>query len=219
MLGGIQIFLVNPVIYSAEVYETEEAFTLALSDQYDHEHSHRQWAPEHGLERKQFTLVSSIFAGIGFAAVMLAIMNQIQLSLNRSFNWLKGVLWGLAGFLSVFVAPAIGVPPEIPGMQTALIEHRQICWVLTVFSVAIGLALIAFTPLKLKAVGLLFLALPYLFIVPKFEGALFQHEDPAVVKALQLIHIQFVTYSGIANLIFWVAMGVACALTLKRQQV
>lgn len=197
LFSVVQVFSVNPIIFAAEAYEVARE------------------AQDDG-QRTMFTFFSNMLAGIGFAAVILALMSQIQLSLSISTNWIKGVLWGLAGFLTVFVAPGIGLPPEIPGIQAAAVEHRQIWWALTVCSAAAGLGVIAFAPLKLKLVGFIFLVIPYLFGAPHIDGPQFLNPDPLAVEALQQLHQQFIIASGFANLIFWLALGVACSVVLNR---
>jgi predicted cobalt transporter CbtA len=67
-----------------------------------------------------------------------------------------------------------------------------------------------------KALGLLFLALPYIVGAPHTPGAMFQHPDPAAVEALVDLHQQFVLISGITNLVFWLLLGLACHLAFNR---
>ena len=50
----------------------------------------------------------------------------------------------VAGFLAVHLAPAMGLPPELPGTIGAELAGRQAWWALCVGSTALGLALIAF---------------------------------------------------------------------------
>jgi len=209
LLTAIQLFSVNPIIFAAEAYELEET--------HDHgEHDHEAWAPREGLERTLSTTVANISASIGFAAILLALMSQVQIRNMQPINILKGSLWGLAGFVTIFVVPGIGLPPEIPGIQAAAVEHRQLWWIFAVICAGIGLAIIAFAAMKLKAIGLLFLALPYLVGAPHIEGPEFAHPDPTAVSALEQLHEQFILVSGITNLLFWLALGISCSWVLNR---
>ena len=214
LLTVIQVISVNPIIFAAEAFEIEEA--------HDHgEHDHEAWAPEDGSERTLSTTIANISAGIGFAAILLALMSQVQMiraeaNKLQPINMLKGCLWGLAGYVAVFVVPGIGLPPEIPGIQAAAVEHRQVWWTLAVICAAIGLAVIAFAAMKFKAIGLIFLAAPYLVGAPHYKGPEFVHPDPAAVSALEQLHQQFIVASGITNLLFWIALGVGCAWALNR---
>ena len=214
LLTAIQLISVNPIIFAAEAYELEEA--------HDHgEHDHEAWSPQDGGERTLATTIANISAGIGFAAILLALMSQVQISQIqannlRPINLVKGCLWGLAGYFAVFVAPGIGLPPEIPGIQAAAVEHRQFWWLLAVVCSGAGLAVIAFAVMKFKAIGLILLALPYVVGAPHVEGPEFTHPDPAAVNALEQLHEQFIVASGITNLLFWLALGIGCAWVLNR---
>jgi cobalt transporter subunit CbtA len=148
--------------------------------------------------------------------MVLALMCQFCLARKGNISWSQGSLWGLAGFTALFLAPAIGLPPEIPGMLAAAVEHRQIWWALCALSVAIGLGIFAFTPVRVKALGLLFLAIPYLVGAPQGDAPMFRHPDPSVVHALVDLHQQFVFISAISNLIFWLALGLACRFAFNR---
>ena len=181
-----------------------------------HEHDPEAWGPEDGAERTFYTVLSNVFAGIGFSAVILALMSQLQLQGITQINVMKGLAWGIAGFAAFFVAPGLGLPPEIPGTQAAAIENRQLWWVLAVICAGVGIAILAFAPVKLKLLGVLSIALPYLIGAPHITGPEFTHPDPAAVTALIELHHQFIVASGVANLVFWAALGVACAWVLNR---
>jgi len=181
-----------------------------------HEHDPEAWGPEDGAERTFYTVLSNVFAGIGFSAVILALMSQLQLQGITQINVMKGLAWGIAGFAAFFVAPGLGLPPEIPGTQAAAIENRQLWWVLAVICAGVGIAILAFAPVKLKLLGVLSIALPYLIGAPHITGPEFTHPDPAAVTALIELHHQFIVASGAANLVFWAALGVACAWVLNR---
>ena len=51
----------------------------------------------------------------------------------------NGVLWGLAGFVAFQLAPAFGLPPELPGMPAADLVARQIWWWATALATGAGL--------------------------------------------------------------------------------
>ncbi len=181
-----------------------------------HSHDAQAWEPADGLERTFYTYLSNILAAIGFAAVMLALMTQVQLQGQAKLSAARGLLWGLAGFAAFFVAPGIGLPPEIPGIETTAIESRQSWWLLAVLSVAAGLAIIAFAPSLFKLAGIASLALPYIVGAPHPAGPAFTHPDPAAVAALSELHGQFIIASGVSNLIFWLALGSASSWLLNR---
>jgi len=70
--------------------------------------------------------------------------------------------WGLAGYLTFFVAPALGLPPEIPSMEAAAIGGRQSWWVLAVVGTAAGIASLLFLTGFAKLLAIVFLAAPWL---------------------------------------------------------
>ena len=216
LLSCLQVVSLNPIISTAETYEAE----AGASEVHDHsDHSHGQdaaWMPGEGLERIAYSLLANISASIGFAAIVLALMCLVGLQGNRNMSWAKGSLWGLSGFAVLFVAPAIGLPPEIPGMLTAAVEYRQTWWALTVLSVAIGLGIAVFTPGWIKALGIVFLSIPYLIGAPRSADPVFLHPDPAVVSAQVELHQQFIFASGATNLVFWLLLGLACRYAFNR---
>ena len=220
LLTSLQIASLNPIIFAAESYQLDAAETTTGSGNghsgRSHEDDDEAWVPAHGLERTAYTLLANILASTGFAAMVLALMCQFCLARKGNISWSQGSLWGLAGFTALFVAPAIGLPPEIPGMVAAAVEDRQIWWALCALSVAIGLGILAFTPIRVKVLGLLFLAIPYIVGAPQIKAPMFRHPDPAVVRALVELHQQFVVVSAISNLIFWLVLGLSCRFAFNR---
>ena len=218
LLSLMQIVSVNPIIFQAETYEISEAGTSVAEghETHDHDHDSGGWAPEDGAERNVYTALANISAGIGYGAILLALMSQFWLPKQRLISPQHSLLWGIAGFAAFYLAPAIGLPPEIPGIQAAAVEHRQIWWVLTVVCAGIGLGIVAWAQPKLKAVGLVFLAIPYAVGAPSHPGPEFEHPDPAAVEALIELHHRFIITSGIVNLLFWIALGLACGTAFNR---
>ena len=215
LLSLMQILGVDPIIFQAETYETTEA-AIAPAGHENHDHEHAAWSPDNGLERTIYTLLANMSIGIGFAAVLLALMSQFWLPKQRMISPLHGLAWGLAGFVAIYLAPGIGLPPEIPGVEAAPVEYRQAWWLLTVISVGIGLGILALSPPRLKAIGLVFLVLPYLVGAPQQDGPAFTHPDPSAVAALVELHHRFIIISGIVNLLFWMALGLACGFAFNR---
>ncbi len=220
LLTLLQIVAVNPIIFAAEAYEEKAAPEVAHSHSHDHSHAHSHdaeaWAPADGFERGGYSFVANVLAAIGFAALLLAIMSQLQLQRLTQLSLLRGLLWGLAGFGVFFLMPALGLPPEIPGVEAAAIEHRQIWWLLAVVTGIAGLALLAFAPVKYKLIGPLLLALPFIIGAPHAGGPEFSHADPQAVAALMALHQEFIVASGLSNLLFWLALGPASVWCLQR---
>ena len=82
----------------------------------------------------------------------------------------QGILWGLAGFVALHLAPAIGLPPELPGTIAAEVELRQVWWLATVACTLLGLGLIAFGKNAVMiALGVIALALPHIMGAPHLD--------------------------------------------------
>ena len=221
LLSVMQVLAVNPIIFAAEVFEHANAVESSIDQELivaadDHHHSHDGWAPEDGTQRLFFSFIANVMAGIGFALMVLALMSQLQLQGIVRMSLPKGLTWGVAGFLGFFLAPGIGMPPEIPGAVAAPIVSRQLWWILAVAGVSVGLLLLAYAPVKWKAAGLLSVALPYLVSIPHSDAPMFSNPDPAVVNSLTDLQQQFFIASGLSNFVFWLAIGAISAWILNR---
>jgi len=75
----------------------------------------------------------------------------------------RGLLWGLAGYATFMLAPALGVPPLPPGLSLAGdLAARQLWWAGTVLATAAGLGLAVFAGAPwLRALGVALLVLPH----------------------------------------------------------
>jgi cobalt transporter subunit CbtA len=158
-------------------------------------------------ERTLYTLLASVLTGITFSLLLSAAM-----TFYGKGNARLGLLWGLAGYLAFFVAPSLGLVPELPGTEAAAIEHRQLWWVSTVIATIAGLALLVFAKSwVLKGVGLLLLAIPHIVgaPMPAHHGGLAPEE----------LSRAFMWMTAIANFIFWVALGVLTGFLLNRFKV
>ena len=224
LFSVVQFIGVSPIIIAAEQYEVEAEPVPTQSHHHGeaanaghhHHHDAEAWSPGDGLERSLFTLLSNVLAGIGFAAIVLSVMCMLQLKGWAKFSPAKGLALGLAGFVAFFAMPGIGLPPEIPGIEAAPLDNRQSWWVLTVLTSAVGIGVLAFAKKAYKLFGLLLMALPFILGAPHSSGPEFAHPDERVVAILIDLHQQFIVASGVANLVFWLALGSLCAWGLNR---
>lgn len=218
----IQALGVTPILLAAEQYEVVEDPQQAAADHgHDHgdgDHHHHDetaWAPADGTERLFYTAVSNICVGIGFAAILLVLMTRLHERGRLRLAPGPGLAVGALCYLAVFVAPSLGLPPEIPGASAAALESRQLWWVSTVVLAAVGLGQLTLARGWTRLLGLPLLVLPYAW-VPAHEGPLFTHPDPEAVSALSALHLEFIWAAGFSNLAFWLLAGLLCALVLKR---
>jgi len=124
------------------------------------------WSPKDGFERTAFTLLANIITGIGFALILVACFAFA----GRTVAGRDGVLWGLAGFGAISLAPALGLPPEVPGSLAAELAARQTWWFFCVAASAAGLWMMVFRKGAVWVVGgIALLALPHLVGAPQPE--------------------------------------------------
>ena len=210
LLTLLQSLWVTPLILEAETYESAEpvAEHSHTADAATHEHHHDDdaWAPENGAQRTLFTGLSNLVVAVGFALMLAGLY-----SLRAPGHTWQGLLWGLAGFATFNLAPAIGLPPELPGTAAADLLLRQYWWVGTAASTAAGLALLAFGgQWWLRLLGLLLLPLPHLVGAPQPEV----HESLAPEALSQ----HFIVTSLLVNALFWTALGLISAWLFNRTQ-
>ncbi len=212
VLALAQQVAVTPTILAAEAFEISEAVPDSHGHSHGaHSHDAEAWAPEDGAERIFYTTVANILTGIGFALLILSAM-----AYSGKGNLKNGVLWGLAGYISFFVAPAMGLHPEIPGMEAANLQGRQGWWLLTVLSTAAGLALIVFGQASLKVAGLVLLMIPHVLGAPLPEVHGFAHPDAQAVASLEKLAHSFLQSTAITNGIFWLVLGVSSGYLINK---
>ncbi|MBX6323485.1 MAG: CbtA family protein [Rhodospirillaceae bacterium] len=205
LIGGLvataaQIVRVVPLIYSAEGYE--QAAHAAVG--HAHDDADEGWAPAEGVERLGLTAVANVLTGVGFALLLSA-----AFALRGRAGWRSGLLWGAAGFLTFTLAPAIGLPPELPGAAAAPLAERQLWWWLTVAATGGGLALVLLDRRAWAvALGLVLIVLPHVVGVPRSAtpgGA-----------APPWMERQFVAAALATSLLFWLVLGAAAGFLYGR---
>lgn len=198
-VSGAQMLKVVPLIYTAETYENA-APQPHSHDQSAASHDHHtvaeSWAPEDGIERVAFTTLANLVTGAGFALLLAAGMTMR----GRSTDWRHGLIWGASGFLAFSFLPALGLPPELPGMAAGDLTGRQIWWLMTALSSMGGIAMIAFGknwPFRFLGAAML--------CIPHFVGAPHPHEFSNGVPAE--LAAQFVATSLVTAGLFWLVLG------------
>ncbi|MCJ8338903.1 MAG: CbtA family protein [Pseudomonadales bacterium] len=215
--GLFQQLQVNPLIYAAEVYEVAEPAAATASDGHSHDHG-EAWGPEDGMPRMAFTLGSNITIAFALALIMISLMAlHNQKSLKPKLNALSGAAWGIVAMFCFFVAPAmLGLHPEVPGTNAAELESRQIWWLFCALASALGIAVVYYGSVLLKAVGGLIVAAPHLIGAPLPTEHGFANTDPVAVQALTELTSQFYMMTAIGMLILFIIMGVLSGLSLKK---
>lgn len=213
---AVHMFGTRPLILEAEAYENAgapaelvaaaEATTHTLeAGTAEHEHDAEAWAPADGWERNLYTLGSDVVAGVGFAFLLTAAI----VFFGKGADWRRGLLWGLAGFASFSLAPALGLPPELPGTKAAFLSDRQLWWIGTAIATAGGLFAAAWLRnVYGYALAVVLIALPHVIGAP-------QPEHPGGLAPEELEH-KFVLVAIATSLVFWLVLGVLTGAFFKR---
>ena len=211
-ISAVQVLGTSSLILKAEVYEQAgEAAVPAHSHDgkaaaHEHEHDAAAWEPSDGMERTLFTIAANVLTAIGYALVLAGL---IALR-GQPITWRDGLLWGMAGFACVMLAPMLGLPPELPGTPVAPLAERQIWWIGTVAATAAGLGLIAFRREPWAAI----LAI-LLIVAPHLVGAPAAPEGEHALAPEALEH-QFVVAAVLTSLVFWTLLGSLSGVFLRK---
>jgi cobalt transporter subunit CbtA len=216
----VQSVWVTPLILQGEVYEDAaeaaphshvgheagehggEAHEEAASG---HHHDENEWKPEDGWQRTLFTFGANLVMGVGYAFVLVA----LYLLWREPRNVLTGALYGVAGFLVFFGAPALGLPPELPGTAAAELSIRQEWWAMTAVATAVGLFLVfSQSRWSMRILGIAIVIAPHFVPAPQ----------PAVEASLAPAELQshFRVATTVCNAVFWLALGVASGVAFRK---
>jgi cobalt transporter subunit CbtA len=200
--SALQVTRLTPLILAAETYETTAPAEHSHGG-VAHTHTAPEWKPGEGGERLAFTVLFNLLAGFGFALLLNAGLT-LRRARGDGLDIGTGVAWGLAGFASFALAPALGLPPELPGMPAAELLDRQIWWVGTAGATAAGIALLAAATggahRGLKAVlGAVLIVAPHIVGAPEAAA-----EASAVPASLA---VRFAVSSLATAALFWVVLG------------
>lgn len=218
----LQLWLVQPILLEAELYESGAASLAAAPEpSAAHDHAHATTAHSHGGEAEAFRIggfapvrdgLSLLFSVVIYTGYAFFVVAAMAMASDRgvAVTARRGMLWGLAGYVAFQLAPAVGLPPEVPGSIAAELAARQIWWVGTALSTALGLGLIAFgRDWTAWGVALALLAGPHLVGAPEAVG--FGGVVPAELASAFAARALGV---GMAS---WVVLGLACGHFWQRE--
>lgn len=211
LTAALQQVTTTPIIIEAERYESS-----ATGDGRDGSappdghveaahHDTGAWVPQDGAERTLYTSLATIVTGVGFA---LALLGAMALT-NRRINGPTGLAFGLAGFAALALAPALGLPPELPGSAAADLGARQVWWALTGVATIAGLAGFLLTDnVLLRIGGAVLIALPHIVGAP--QPAAFASTAPAELAG------HFAAASLAVTAVFWAVLGFLSGTVYER---
>jgi cobalt transporter subunit CbtA len=227
LIAALQHVTLVPLILKAETYENAAAphkhallpapdirKTVAdaasmlprfIRSAQAHEQTAAAAPSENTSWRAVFTWLATTLTSVGFA---LLLAGAFAVS-GRMIDAREGLLWGLGGFVAFALAPAFGLPPELPGAVAADLVARQLWWVATVAATAAGLGLLIFV----RA----FWAIPVavgLIAAPHIVGAPHPADGAGVVPP-ELAAV-FVARSLGVNAVFWALLGLSTGALYAR---
>jgi cobalt transporter subunit CbtA len=221
LLAGLLVALLQqvattPLILKAETYETAAASSGAASapasGQPAHAHGHDQttprraqehehgegWKPKEGLERFGFTALATVATAVAVSFLLLAAMLVAGVPIDRR----RALVWSVAGFIAVGLAPAAGLTPELPGSAAGDLAGRQVWWVGTAVATAFALWLIMHVDRPAYLAGALaLLALPHIIGAP--QPPVLESRVPAELVA------RFAALSLVVQGVLWASAGAA----------
>jgi cobalt transporter subunit CbtA len=148
--------------------------------------------------RAVLTTLATMLTSVGFALLLSGIFAVS----GREVDAREGLLWGLAGFAVFQLAPAFGLPPELPGSVAADVVTRQVWWVGTVVATATALGLAVFVPARWAYP----LAIA-LFAAPHIIGA--PHPGDGAGLVPPELAASFAARSLGINAVFWALLGLS----------
>ena len=193
LAGGLvaatyQALVVTPLILAAEVFEQAGNVAGGID-----------------LGRHLQTSLATIVLAVGGALILLGLM---MLDGGR-ITARRALPWGAGAFVAVALAPAVGLPPELPGMPAADLVERQIWWLATVLATAFGLWTIFRRGGPASIVlGVLVIVLPHVVGAPQPVN-----HDSVVPAGLAA---QFVTSSLAGSLILWIVVSCVAGTMFDR---
>lgn len=132
----LQLAFVQPVLLQAELFESGTlVFTPGIA-----------WpeAPfKLDLQRDGLSMLFTMLIYSGYGLILVALMSLAE-ERHPPVTARAGLLWGVAGYVTVHLAPGISLAPEVPGVSAPDVSDRQIWWFATVIASGVALWLIAF---------------------------------------------------------------------------
>lgn len=139
------------------------------ADGLAHAHEGHTGATPSDFSRNALTV---LFSGLVYVAYAMILVAGFALAdhFGKRITAREGLLWGIAGFATFQLMPAMGLAPELPGTIAAELHLRQIWWWGTVVATAGGLALIGYgkSPVAI-VIAIALLGAPHIIGAPQSE--------------------------------------------------
>jgi cobalt transporter subunit CbtA len=164
----LQLTFVVPLLLQGEAFESGLQIHFSATGSPQSEVTHPDiWAE---MSRNTGTLAMNLVTYTGFALLMVAGFALAERSGAARIDARRGAIWGLGAFVAVQLAPAFGLPPELPGTIGAEVGPRQIWWLGCVAATLAGLAAFAYgRGAVVMGAGVLLIAAPHLIGAPTID--------------------------------------------------
>ena len=164
----LQFVFVIPALLEGELFETGARIHFGANGSPESDRG----SPGLGTEwaRHAMTVGFNVVTYVGFGFLLLAAMAFAELRGLTTITPKQGIIWGLAGFIAIQLAPAIGLPPELPGTPAAEIGPRQMWWLGTLVASGLGLWIIAFGRGYIALGGVVLLLIPHIIGAPHLDA-------------------------------------------------
>lgn len=191
----LQLGFVQPVLLHAELYESGQLVHFGSNSVISAHQDVR------GLEplRDGLSIAFTMAVYCGYALILVAAM-ALATERGAIVSARNGIIWGIAGFIAVHLAPGFTLAPEVPGVAAADVYERQIWWFATVAAAAIAMWLIAFGKnWPARGIAIALLLVPHIIGAP--EPDIFTGPVPTEIGAL------FASRALGVGLAAWVLVG------------
>ena len=195
MAALLQLVFVQPVLLHAELYESGQLVHFGAEKAVS---AHQDVG---GLDpvRDGLSVLFTMMIYTGYALLLVAVMSVAE-SRNAEITARTGIVWGLAGFFVVHLAPGFTLAPEVPGVAAADVYARQVWWFATVATAAVAVWLVAFGSGWIAwGVAVALLLAPHLIGAPEPEA--FSGPVPTEIGAL------FASRAFGVGMAAWVLLG------------
>jgi len=174
----LQLYFVQPVLLHAELYEGGDLVHFGAESQVPAV----QDVGGIDLIRDGLSIIFTMLIYTGYGLILTALMS-LAADRGAEINARTGIVWGLAGFIAVHLAPGFTLAPEVPGVAAADVYERQIWWFATVVAAAVAMWLIAFgRSWAYWGVAVILLVAPHVIGAP--EPEIFTGPVPTEIGAL-----------------------------------
>mgnify|MGYP001423965872 FL=1 len=160
----LQLIYVQPILLHAELYETG---SLTHFGENNSQGAHYNSAFD--FQRNGLSILFSALIYTGYALILVSLIAYAS-SLNLKIDNVRSILFGVCGFFAVQLAPAFGLPPELPGAAAAELFPRQIWWFFCVLVTILGIWIVSFSQkIPYVLIGIIIILVPHIVGAPEPE--------------------------------------------------